>query len=169
MDYNVVRSLNPAQHRFFNNMSADKSFQRILLAPGSSLKPLIEHSRLLEALADTLRQGIDQPFADHINLGNIRGDTAVITTDSPAWLSKIRYLEPVLLRILQQQSGMSSVKKIQFKVAPNDMAQSSMPPLHRAELSQQSAEILKSTASGIQDPDLAAALLRLAKQAGRAS
>lgn len=149
-------------------MSACKSLERILAVPGNGLQPLIDHAQRLRNLSEALRQGIDQPFADHINLGNVRGDTAVITTDSPAWLSKIRYLGPVLLQILQQQPGMASVQKIQFKVALSDVALPSLAPAHRAAvLSPQGAGTLKSAAAGMKDPELAAALLRLAGKAGK--
>lgn len=148
-------------------MSASKSLDRILSAPDSGLQPLIDHARRLQSLTAALRQGIDRPLADHISLGNVRGDTAVITADTPAWLSKIRYLGPTLLHILQQQTGLGSLQKIQFKVAPNAASLPSSTPSHRAELSQHGADILKNAASGMDDPELAAALLRLARQANR--
>jgi len=147
-------------------MSASKSLSRILAAPDNGLQPLIDHARHLQSLTDALRRGIDQPFSDHISLGNVRGDTAVIAVDSPAWLSKIRYLGPALLHILQQQPGLASLQKIQFKVVPNAALPPS-PPSHRAVLSRRGADILKNAATGMEDPKLAAALLRLARHADR--
>jgi hypothetical protein len=151
---------------FQRAMSASKSLGRILAAPDNGLQPLIDRARQLQSLTDALRQGIDQPFADHISLGNVRGDTAVVAADSPSWLSKIRYLGPALLHILQQQPGLASLQNIQFKVVPS-AALPPLPPSRRAVLSPQGADILKNAATGMEDPKLAAALLRLARHAGR--
>lgn len=147
-------------------MSASKSLNRILASPGNNLQPLIDHARRLEALTNALQGSIDQPFADHIRLGNLSGDVAIITVDSPAWLGKIRYLAPTLLEILHHHEGLTSLQKIQFKVVPD--AVDLPPPLtakRRTVLSPQGAEILRTAAAGLKNPELAAALLRLARQA----
>jgi hypothetical protein len=97
----------------------------------------------------------------------VRGDTAVIATDSPAWLSKIRYLAPELLRILRAAPGLATLQHIQFKVIPAAAAHPAPLPPHRPTLSRQGADILRSTASGIEDPQLSAALRRLAQRASK--
>lgn len=108
---------------------------------------------------------MDPVLAEHINLANLRDDTAIITADTPAWLSNTRYLAATFLRLLQQQPGLEKLRRIQFKVQPTNTSDQATPESRRARLSPASAEVLKSTAVGIQDTELAQSLHRLSTHA----
>ncbi len=155
-------------------MSQYKPVSRLLTTSNGDLQSLLEHAHYLQALTRILREAIDPILAEHITVANIRENTAVVAADSPAWLSKIRYMAPTILAILKQQSGLADLHKIQFKVQPPidpatpDQADYEQ-KTRRAALSPASSKILESAAQGIHDPDLANALRRLSRQKNKQS
>ena len=149
------------------HMPQIKPVSKLLASSKGDLKSLLEHAHYLQALTQLLRDAIDPILAEHITVANVREDTAIVTADSPAWLTKIRYLAPTILSTLKHQSNLSALKKIQFKVQlPVDPVVSNH-ETRRANLSSTSAKVLRSAASGIQDPELANALQRLSKQTSK--
>jgi len=145
-----------------------KSVSRLLTSSNGDLQSLLEQAHYLQALTRVLREAIDPALADHITIANIRDNTAIVATDTPAWLSKIRYMAPTILTILQHQSGLSGLRKIQFKVqlpiespAPEQIDHEQN---RHTTLSSASSKLLESAASGIDDPELASALRRLSRQ-----
>jgi hypothetical protein len=141
-----------------------KPVSRLLTSSNSELQSLLEHAHYLQALTRVLREAIDPVLAEHITVANIRENTAIVTADTPAWLSKIRYMAPTILAILRQQSGLVDLCKIQFKVQPPIEPTVPNQETRRATLSSTSSKILESAASGIHDPELASALRRLSRQ-----
>lgn len=147
-------------------MSSSKSVSRILATSNSGLQPLLERAHFLQALTRVLRETVDPSLAEHITLSNLREDTAIISADSPAWLTKIRYLAPILLQQLRQQPGLEGLRKVQFKVQPRSETTQAEQHPRRASLSSASAQVLASAAEGTPDPELAEALRRLSQKAG---
>jgi hypothetical protein len=149
-------------------MSQYKPVSRLLTTSSGDLRSLLEQAHYLQALTHTLREAIDPELADHITIANIRDSTAIVAADTPAWLSKIRYMAPTILAILKQQTGLTSLRKIQFKIQPPsqqaDYEQATLEQKRRcATLSSASSKVLESAASGIHDPELANALRRLSR------
>jgi hypothetical protein len=145
----------------------DRQLLKQVLKGSGRLQPLLERAKFLEALTLRLREAIDPVMAGHICVGNLRDDTVIITADSPAWLSNIRYLAPTLLQILQQQPGLEKLRHIQFKVQPENPAAKAQVAPRRARLSTDTAHMLNEAASAIEDQDLSAALQRLSRHAPR--
>lgn len=137
---------------------------QILTTPGD-LQPLLERSRYLATLTQLLREAIDPVIAEHITLTNLRDDAAIITADTPAWLTNVRYLAPTLLQLLQQRPGLEKLRQIQFKVQPAGNSETTIQTVRRANLSSKSAQVLTDAASAIEDPELSAALRRLSHHA----
>jgi hypothetical protein len=149
-------------------MSQYKSVSRLLTSSRGDLQSLLEQAHYLQSLTRVLREAIDPALADHITIANIRDDTAIVTAETPTWLSKIRYMAPTILTILQHQSGLAGLRKIQFKVhlptEPSASGQADYEQKRLATLSSASSKVLESAASGIDDPELASALRRLSRQ-----
>ena len=143
-------------------MSKYKPVSSVLSASGSNLESLLERAQYLKNLTLLLRENIDPAISTHIVVANLRGDTAIVAADSPAWLSKIRYLAPVILQLLKQEPGLGNLNKIQFRVLQTDNPQTH--ELRKVNLSASSSEVLESAASGIHDPELADALRRLSRR-----
>ena len=148
-----------------------KSVANLLAAQASGLNTLVERAHYLQELTtilqkilhDILQDKGNPELAKHVNFANLRDDTAVITTDTPAWLTQLRYQAPVILTHLKQQPGLQGLCKIQFKIQPPSQ-NPILKPARRATLSAHSAAILKSAANGIEDTELSDALRRLSQQ-----
>lgn len=144
-----------------------KSVAKFLSAKNSGLNSLVEraqHLRKLTAiLQKVLHDGGNPELAEHVNFANLRDDTAVITTDTPAWLTQLRYQAPTILKQLKQQPSLQGLRKIQFKIQPSSQAPIQK-PARRAVLSAYSADVLESAASGTEDAELSDALRRLSQQ-----
>jgi hypothetical protein len=140
-----------------------KPVSRLLTTSSGDLQSLLEQAHFLQALTHALREAIDPVLADHITIANIRDNTAIVAADTPAWLSKIRYMAPTILTILRQQSGLADLRKIQFKIQPSTEPPASEQKRRHATLSSASSKVLESAASGIHDPELASALRRLSR------
>jgi hypothetical protein len=145
-------------------MSIYKPVSSVLSASGSNLESLLERAQYLKNLTLLLRANIDPAISTHIVVANLRGDTAIVAADSPAWLSKIRYLAPVILQLLKLEPGLDSLNKIQFRVLPTNNPQAQTHEPRKVNLSAVSSEVLESAASGIHDPELADALRRLSRR-----
>ncbi len=145
-------------------MSQYKPVSRLLTTSSGDLQSLLEQAHYFQALTRTLRDAIDPILGEHITIANIRENTAIVAADTPAWLSKIRYMAPTILAILKQQSGLADLRKIQFKVQPPTEPATPDREVRRASLSSASSKVLESAASGIRDLELASALRRLSRQ-----
>lgn len=148
----------PARKRSYS-----KSLASLLGAANNGLQPLFVQARKMQTLNQMLRGALGEPLGPHVSLSNIRGDTAIIAADSPAWLTQLRYLAPTVLHILQTQEGFESLRKVQFKIRPASEPQAVELPPRRASLSATGADTLINAAEWISDPELADALRRLAR------
>ncbi|NOX75702.1 MAG: DUF721 domain-containing protein [Gammaproteobacteria bacterium] len=144
--------------------SIPKSVSRILTTSGNGLQPMLERAYFLQALTRNLRDVVEPALAGHISITNLRDNIAVVTADSPAWLSKLRYQAPIILRQLQQLPGLEHIGKVQFKVQPVAEIPPEAHPPRRAKASDIGAQVLASTADGMANNELANALRRLAQQ-----
>lgn len=141
---------------------SSKPVAKILSNRRSELNSLIERAKHLQQLTQALRDSLDTQLAAHVTIANLREQTVVITTDTPAWLTQLRYQAPAILRLLQTLPSLDNLQKVQFKIQPVSNAPPAAPP-RRANLSSNSAQLLKSTAISTEDNELAEALYRLSR------
>lgn len=139
-----------------------KSVAKILSSRNSALNALLEHTQYLRQVTQALRDSLDTQLAAHVTIANLREQTVVITTDTPAWLTQLRYQAPAILSLLKTLPGLGHLQKVQFKIQPASNAPPAAPP-RRAKLSANSARLLKSTAISTADDELAEALYRLSR------
>ncbi|MEW5757035.1 MAG: DUF721 domain-containing protein [Pseudomonadota bacterium] len=83
------------------------------------LQSLVQRANTLALLNQALRARLDKPIADRLTLANIRQNTAVILVESSAWLTRLRYLAPIIVEEIQKL-GLKDVTSIDMKVAPQD-------------------------------------------------
>lgn len=139
-----------------------KPVAKILATQSSGLHTLLERAQYLQNLTQALRESLEPMLAEHVAIANLKEHTVVLTADSPAWLTQLRYQAPELLRILQQLPGLRSVSKVQLKIQAPSSAPVSKPPRHIS-LSANNAQLLESAAASTHDTALADALFRLSK------
>lgn len=139
-----------------------KPVANILSRRNSALTSLLERAQYLRQVTQALRDGLDAPLAEHVTVANLREHTAVITTDTPAWLTQLRYQAPHILRLLQTFPGLEELQKVQLKIQPASQTPPAGPS-RRAILSTASAQFLQSAALSTKDDELAEALYRLSQ------
>ena len=98
-------------------------------------------------------------MAAHLQLVALEQDRVAIWADSPAWRSRLHYQLPQIKRVLREQLGLN-VTRIDTGVLP--AGERLERPRRRAVLSAKAAENLQRAAGSIEDPQLRAALTRLA-------
>jgi hypothetical protein len=141
---------------------SSKSVAKILARRNSALNSLLERAQHLRLLTQALRENLEPQLAVHVTVANLREQTAVLSTDTPAWLTQLRYQAPAILRLLRELPGLQDLQKVQFKIQPTSTTPPAAPP-RRAKLSGSGAHCLQSAAIGTEDDELAEALYRLSR------
>jgi hypothetical protein len=139
-----------------------KSVSRILAAKSDKLQSLLDRAAILDGINQRLLRFLPSPLNQHVCLANLREDTAVFMADSSAWLTRARYQGPEILKLLRQEPGLERINKLHFKIQP--LTEHAERPTSRPQLSENTAELLISTAKIIDDPELKAALHKLSRR-----
>ncbi len=97
-------------------MSRPKHIGEHLKPSDGPLKQMTERAKELTALDKALTDSLGEPLSQHCRLANIRGSTAIIRTDSPAWSARLRYELPRLLSVLNQHYANATLTHIDLRV-----------------------------------------------------
>lgn len=137
----------------------------VLLREAKPLKALFSHAQRLSHLQRLLESQLQPAAREHCYVASWReGSLLLIVTDGH-WATRLRYQQKRLQRDLQALQEFSSLTRILFKVQP-PTAQSTAGE-RSIDLSISAGENIQATAEGISDPNLRAALERLAAHATR--
>lgn len=123
---------------------------------------LDEGLRLRRAWMNT----VPEPLASHVNPVRYTAGLLFVHVDSSAWVSRLRHQEPALVASLRRNSMLRDLTSIRWKVVPreSDIHPEQVRP--RTRLSAKAAQAIERTAPTITNPDLRAALERLAQRGG---
>jgi hypothetical protein len=99
-------------------MSRTPSVGYLLNHGGSGLSQVIRRTRELTRLTRHLKAMVDEPLCQHIYVANVRDTTLVVGTDSAVWLTRVKYLAPMIIEQIQQVPGMEHIRQIKFRVQP---------------------------------------------------
>jgi hypothetical protein len=136
-----------------------RSVEEILRTSTARSGGLRARAELLATLSDRLRRLLPQPLATHLQLVALEQDRVAIWADSPVWRSRLHYQLPQIKRVLREQLGLN-VTRVDTGVLP--AGERLERPRRRAVLSAEAAANLQRAAGSIDDPQLSAALTRLA-------
>jgi hypothetical protein len=118
------------------------------------LRRWMEDSRGQSLLLENLLAQLPPSFRPHCKGVRPDGDTLVVFADSPVWATRLRYEAPRILPAI-------GFRNLRVRVTPP--ATAARPATKRAPaLPASAAALLRETAAGVDDPDLAGALRRLA-------
>ena len=122
--------------------------------------PILERARKLSRLDQAVLQLLPAELGQHCKVLNLRNETLILATPSPAWAGRLRFAAPDLLTQLKCQLSLD-IRAIDLKVQPEPVENQS---IKRAsmQLSMSSATLLAQTARSVNHPPLQEALLRLA-------
>lgn len=132
------------------------------------LESIAARASALEQLARLTREAVPEPMRPHVMACAVRDRTLVVFTDTAAWGSQLRFIQPLILETIRDRTGhqLDSVRlKVQQAATerPADPSTASSQSPDSRDISQRSRAVIASAAEGISDPDLAAALQRLAR------
>ena len=128
--------------------------RRVLAQLGSKLA---QQDSFLRRVRDLL----EPPLAHHCTGAILHGAVLTLLVESPVWASRLRYLAPQLHKQLSRQG--IALQRINIKIALQGHTPAQRKHPRARPLSLQNAQLLQSTAEGMSDDKLKAALLRLSR------
>jgi hypothetical protein len=134
-----------------------------LLREARPLQSLFSEAQRLSLLQQLLESQLEPAALDHCKVAAWREGNLVLIVSDGQWATRLRYREKRLLKQLGELAEFSGLRRISFKVRPPVMAPQSSG--HQPSLSADAAKSIQASAEGISDPQLRAALERLASHA----
>ncbi|MEX5685220.1 MULTISPECIES: DUF721 domain-containing protein [Pseudomonas] len=135
----------------------------VLLREAKPLKAIFGHAQRLGHLQRLVESQLQPAAREHCHVASWReGSLLLIVTDGH-WATRLRYQQKRLQRQLQLFDEFASLTRILFKVQPPTVQQGAAG--HTIRLSTDAGATIQATAEGITDPNLRAALERLAAHA----
>lgn len=134
-----------------------------MLREAKPLKDIFRHAQRLSQLQSLVESQLQPAAREHCHVASWReGSLLLIVTDGH-WATRLRYQQKRLQRQLLAFDEFTNLTRILFKVQPATLPQGATG--HTMDLSSSAAESIQATAENISDPQLRAALERLASHA----
>ena len=106
---------------------------------------------------------VGEPMSGHSEPTNFEGGRLTVTVRSPAWASRLRQQEVALVRSLRADPAFRALRDIKVRIEPTDPIIKPVPqPRGTSRVPTQAARLVRSVAETVTDPQLRAALERLA-------
>jgi len=142
-------------------MSAKPRRVNELLQHETMLKPLYSEIRQQQQLLALVRKAVPPNLARHCCGAHLGGTVLHLSTDSPVWVSKLRFQAPALLSTLRNHYP--AIASITVRCEKPQRTITRRRPKPRAWHSDQAAITVGETAETVTHPALRLALLRLSK------
>ncbi|MDN3525484.1 DciA family protein [Halomonas sabkhae] len=136
-----------------------------LLEGKGELGTLMRTARLIEQAQEHLRSQLSGELGEHLFVGGFENGRLTLITDSAAWLTRLRYEQPRLLKRLHELQGFEAVTGFDLKVRP--VRPPKAPLRQTRQLPASAADEISSCAEEVDNPRLKQALERLASHAER--
>ena len=134
---------------------------RQLLTQNKVLQPLYAQIQQQQQILRQVRQVLPPNAARHGSAAHLNGTVLNLFTDSPVWVSKLRFQTPALLSSLRSQ--FPAIASINIRCDTPQRSLSERRKLPAAKRSHQASNTVENSAKNTANPALRAALLRLAK------
>ncbi|HSX20088.1 MAG TPA: DciA family protein [Gammaproteobacteria bacterium] len=123
----------------------------------------------LEQISHFVAAHLEPDLASQCRVANLRDGALILSTTSPAWNHKLRFIALDLLSALRTQPCWSGLKSIEVRVdyLPNYENNTTTNLQKPHSLSQYNAKLIQETANGVTCGKLSQALKRLASRATR--
>ena len=132
----------------------------VLLRDARPLKAIFNHAQRLAHLQRLLESQLQPAARAHCHVASWREGTLLLVVTDGHWATRLRYQQKRLQRQLVAFKEFANLTRLQLKVQPATVHRGAVG--HSRDLSTAAAESISSTAEGISDPKLRAALERLA-------
>jgi hypothetical protein len=131
------------------------------LSKDNHLRQLVEQARRNTELLQAVHQWLPAPLHLHCPAAHVQEGQLVLYTDSPAWVMRLRFSSPQLLEGLRKTVPNLRGVRVRVQLAqPVRQRQRRRPTLP-----QSARDLLRETASSVDNPKLRAALERLSQSA----
>ncbi len=128
---------------------------------GSLLHKLAQIKHWNQIIRDCL--GDEAHIMDHCQIVNLSGNSLIAITDSPHWLTRLRFHIPDLLPKLRQHKGLEHIKALCCKAQPGMYhGKLKKPRRNRLMLKPDTANLILENAQKIKDEKIKAILERIA-------
>jgi len=144
-------------------MNSPQKIHKYLSNSSVELEKLITRAISISHLNTKLHSILEKSLINHCDIANFSDGTLVILTDSPAWISRLRYQIPTLLKQLQQLTEFQGLIQIKLRIQPKYVERTKQ-QLSREPISKIAASCLTTLADSIQDSGLQMALRQLASR-----
>ena len=134
-----------------------------LLRDAKPMQAMLDQAMRLGRLQALVDGQLEAAAREHCRVASWRDGCLLLLTSNGHWATRLHYQQRRLQRQLQALPEFVGLLKIQIKVRPPSTQTSQLK--RTAELSSAAADSLHSAAEGISDPNLRAALERLASKA----
>ena len=132
-----------------------------LLRTHSTLKGLFRQARAIERMQALLDSVLEPAAREHCLVASYNNGLLRLLVADSQWATRVRYQQKRLIRQLQAYETFATLTKIHYKVQPPLVKKA--PPVRKMKRSIVAAETLVETSREITDPNLRAALERLAR------
>ena len=122
--------------------------------------PILERARKLARFEQAVLRLLPADLGAHCRVLNLKNETLVLSTTTPAWAGRLRFAVPELLTQLKCQHHME-IRQVELKIHP-EANENQAVKRNTMKMSLNSAELLANTARSIDHPELQEALYRLA-------
>ena len=134
----------------------------------SVLRVIMRNASRFAALEQIVHAQLPSAAAPFCHLANYQNGRLVLLIDNALWVTRLRYQQNQLLERLARYPDFADLQRIQLKVKPNPSFHTkSEEDAEKNHLSREAGDMLKSCAENITDPQLRAALERLARHANK--
>jgi hypothetical protein len=135
----------------------------VILNGTKPLKAILGQAERLAHLQRLVESQLQPAAREHCRVASWRDCSLLLIITDGQWATRLRYQQKRLLRQLQGFDEFTNISRILFKVQPPTIQQGATG--RTIDLSKNAASTILSTAEGITDPNLRAALERLAAHA----
>lgn len=82
----------------------------------SKLEELIAKAKELQQLNQIFCSALETSLSKHCHLSKIKGSELVVTVDSSAWATRLRYAIPEIIKNIRTQPEFKDIEKIKYTV-----------------------------------------------------
>ena len=147
-------------------MHSSKPLRIAKLLGRSEISRLLSRARALRDLDVRVHELIPAPLNDHCRILSLRDDTLTLAADSPVWAARLRFHTTRLVKQLSADQAVI-LRTVRVCVRPQERGAVTRSVPGKPLISRKNSHTLKQGARKVTDPDLKAALERLASRGNK--
>jgi hypothetical protein len=144
-------------------MRSNKPLRITKLLGRTEISRLLSRARALRELDERVHELIPAPLNDHCRILSLRDDILTLAADSPVWAARLRFHTTQLVKQLSDDQTVN-LRTVRVCVRPQERSAVTRSASGKSLISKKNSHTLKQGARKVTDPELKAALERLASR-----